>query len=477
MRLAPLLFLAAIAAASQGWAQEEPAFGQLRGVVDAEPAEQAAEPPAPEEPAQLDETTTASIRAEPPENLPVGRLTPEPPVDTSDADSGFVTGLGLRRTIDDDPFAPLGIRAGSFILFPAVDLTTGYTTNAAGTANGKGSGFFIVAPELVARSDWSRHAAELAMRGSYETFTDKSIADRTSAEVRATGRVDFADQWTMDLLGLYTFGQESLSDPNLPIATDKAPDVNTLTGEAALNGGAGPGVFTLAGRIDRTTYGKAVIGGVTVDQADRNNTLFGGRLRLGYQITPTLTPFIEGELTNRLFDERVDADGVQRSSHGQALRVGLIYDYEPVTRAEIAVGALRESFADPAFAPITAFAVDGSIAWSPTELVTVTGTVATAVNPATNPDSSGSVTYDGMIDVAYLYRRNVSFNAFAGIRNEDFEGTNQLDRTHRLGLGAAWRINRFMQLKAGYEHQWLDSTVAGRDYASDTVRLDLRVQR
>ncbi len=38
----------------------------------------------------------------------------------------------------EDPYAPLGIRAGAFDLFPAVELSGGYSTNPGQSARGEG---------------------------------------------------------------------------------------------------------------------------------------------------------------------------------------------------------------------------------------------------------------------------------------------------------------------------------------------------
>src|SRR5262249_10986867 len=59
--------------------------------------------------------------------------------------------------IEEDPFAPIGIRTGAFTFFPALELRGGYDSNPAHVQGGKGSGQFIVAPELRVRSDWERH--------------------------------------------------------------------------------------------------------------------------------------------------------------------------------------------------------------------------------------------------------------------------------------------------------------------------------
>src|SRR5262249_14679984 len=68
--------------------------------------------------------------------------------------------LSARRhgKAEDDPYAQLGWRAGAFLILPSVELTTGYDTNPSRIPGGSGAMSYVVAPELIVRSDWSRHS-------------------------------------------------------------------------------------------------------------------------------------------------------------------------------------------------------------------------------------------------------------------------------------------------------------------------------
>jgi hypothetical protein len=407
----------------------------------------------------------------------IGRVIRQRPVDTSDPTADLTTGSTVRAAkTEEDSFAPLGIRAGGFILYPSLDVTAGYTSNGAGTAGGKPSGLAMVSPEMMIRSDWDRHEATLDLRGSYEAFTDPSIDNRPTASADATSRLDLADQWTANFAAGYHFERQSVSDPNFPAGVDESPPVHDFTGSAALNGHFGRGVFTLGATAERTIYENGTAAGVVVDQGDRTNNLFGGRLRLGYELTPAITPFIEGELTRRLYDRQFDDSGLERSSRGEALRAGFVYKSEPILKGEMAIGVRQETFDDASLAALEALTVDGSLVWAPTELTTVTYTASTDISPSTSALSSGSVIYDGKVDLAYAYRRNMTADWTSEIRQERFQGTGQVDNTYRLGVGTVWKVNRNLQLTSGYVHEWLDSTAAGSDYTSDTVTVGLRFQ-
>jgi hypothetical protein len=461
-------------------AQSDGLRGSLAPEAPIAPPVAATPPPAP----QTDAVVTGGVPAKPSANPAVTKAhavaepaAPATPVDTSDPAKGIITGVDLRRRVEEDPYAPLGIRFGTFTYYPSVTSSAGYTTNAAAKAGGEPSPVLAIAPEAVLKSNWARHAATFAMRGAYETFPGGGAPNQPTAEILATGRLDLADRRTVDLEGGYNYSRQSISDPDFPAGAITPPAVHDGHASIALNRGAGPGVFTLAGRAERTVYEDAHTPTKTIDQSDRDNNQFSGLLRLGYEITPAITPFIEGELSERLFDQRIDDKGRARSGHGAALRAGFAFDDAPVLSGEIALGARRENFDDKALATLHALTVDGSLIWSPAELVSVTTNLATSINPTTDPASSGSVVYDGTVDLAYAYRRNVTFDWTAGVRNARSQGTGQTDWTYRFGVATVWKINRNLQLSSGYVHEWLDSNLAGRDYASDTLRVDLRLQQ
>ena len=71
-----------------------------------------------------------------------------------------------RRVSAEDPYAPLGLRTGSFLVLPAIETAAGYNSNPGYTTVPKGSAFATVASELGLRSDWSRHEFIADIRGS-----------------------------------------------------------------------------------------------------------------------------------------------------------------------------------------------------------------------------------------------------------------------------------------------------------------------
>lgn len=378
----------------------------------------------------------------------------------------------------DDPYEALGIRAGGFVLYPSLTITGGYTTNAAAGAGGGPAVLGILAPELFIQSDWERHEVTLDFKGSYTHFSDGVTPDDPRASVDATATIDLPYDWSVDLAAGAAYKTDDIEDPAFPAGADTLPPVVDLTSSAALNGTFGArGTFTIEGIADRTTYQNATSGGVIVDQSDRNNSVFGARLRVGYEATPVLTPFIEGEVDRRIYDQTVDHNGLQRGSVETSGRVGVAFDRGPLVTGEVSVGTTSETFDDPTLSAIQALTFDGNLVWSPTKLTTVTFDGSTTLNPSVDPASSGSVVHDGSVEVAYAWRDNVTLKAKGEVSSETFQGVGQTDNTYDATLSATWKLNRTFQLTGSYVHEWLDSTDPTTNYQSDTVQLELRAQR
>ena len=89
-----------------------------------------------------------------------------------------VTLLRRRVTPEEDAYAQLGLRTGAFLVLPAIETIGGYDTNPARTPNGRGSAFITVAPELLAKSDWTRHEVTATLRGSYTAYGATPELDR-----------------------------------------------------------------------------------------------------------------------------------------------------------------------------------------------------------------------------------------------------------------------------------------------------------
>jgi hypothetical protein len=384
-----------------------------------------------------------------------------------------------RRPPDDDAYAPLGVKAGSFLVRPTLDVSAGYNTNpAAAAGNQKGSAFGRVNGEVLVESDWSRHALTGGARGTYTYFMRNHDDNQLDFDANALGRMDISatTNATLGVRGAVT--SERIGDPNLPAGVVDRPLIASYG--ATLGGNWKPNRLgvTLEGDVGRQTYENAKLGsGVTVNNSDRDYSAYELRLRTGYDVSDKLTPFVEVSTNTRQHDESIDRNGIARDSNGVSASLGARYNLTNLIELNASVGYRVQKYDDPTLPDLSGLLANGSLAWEATGLTTVTLTAATAFEETTLIGSSGSVNNTVGVNIEHRLRRNVILNAGMTFERADFSGVDRSDDTLRFEAGMEWRFNRSMALRANVAHERLMSSVGADDYNATLVQVGMRFRR
>jgi hypothetical protein len=231
-----------------------------------------------------------------------------------------------RGPVDEDPFGPLGIRAGGFIWKPAVELTGGYDTNVPRSTERKGSPLWMVAPELQVKSDWSRHEFVLDMRGSYTWYTSLEDFNKPALDLKAKSRIDITSQTRADLEARFNLGADSPGNPNNPSDISKPPIFTTFGGTAGITQRFNRLEVTLKGNVDRTVYQDAELNdGTTLDLTDRNYNQYGVAVRSAYEVSPGIKPFVEAGSDRRVHDQ-INCFCEDRDSTGRTIKGGMQFE-------------------------------------------------------------------------------------------------------------------------------------------------------
>lgn len=447
------------------WFDTEDDFSQLRGTDTGAPVEIDSAAP------------TSGDSSEPSTETEDGRplrVAPQPAITDEEAASP-----PPRRSaaLDTGAFEPLGIRLGSFILRPAIEFRTGYTSNAAGSPTGSPSGTLTVAPDITLQSDWSEHALGFRLKGAYEYFTDTTVSPDPTLYVEANGRIDLPDDWALRLKADYDYETQSLDVLGYPIGADNPPGVNTFDGGATLDGNFGLVLVELRGTATYTSYEDADIAGLTVDQSYRNNAYWSGAARVGYQVTPSVAPFVEAQLSTRQFSQPTDLFGYSRNSNGITIRGGLQYSADPVLKGEIALGWHHEQYVDAAYSSFDAPTIDASLIWSPSPLTEVTLTAATSVDPADDLTASSTLVYNVALSAQRFIRENFTLEGDVSWKRQHYIGTDLSDITYEAGIGATWKLNREAWLVGRLAQEYYVSAAPGGNYPTTTATIGIRFQR
>ncbi|MET3581388.1 hypothetical protein ABID19_004439 [Mesorhizobium robiniae] len=384
---------------------------------------------------------------------------------------------GRDRRAEDDPFAATGIKLGSFVIRPTLEQGLTASSNADSSAGGEPALLSETTLRFNAISDWRENSAVI---DGYGTFL-KTISGDEIQELR--GRVDGTLNVDLDndLRAIAKLGYEavpeSASSPVVIEGTIEQPVRQTIDGSLAVEKDAGKMRFALTGAVERDIYGDAKLStGGTVSQKARNSTLYTATLRTGYEISPAITPFTEVEIGRRVYDQRVDPNGFERSSTRLGVRAGAELDLGEKLAGEFSAGWLREAIDDDQLPAISGATVNADLKWSPERGTTIGLTGQTTVEGTTTPNESGDILYSGRLTGEREIRANLTGNAALGVDWRDYIGSDGHDLTLSAEAGLTWWLNRYAGLTTRARTEKQTSNLEGRDYTAHSIFVGVTLQ-
>ena len=385
---------------------------------------------------------------------------------------------GLRPTIEDDPYEPIGFRIGTFNLTTTIEQTIGYTTNRQNASQGDSGLVSQSEANFQLRSNWSRHSLEIVGNSRYDTNFDSQIEPSPSAQIEARLRLDLIDGYEVTLGAGYEYEQEEASSVNLTQATIGEPGIHSYGAFAQVERSGHRLGFILRGGIERETYESAQLaGGGTFSQADREFTSYVLQTRLSYNNDLALSPFIQANYTSNIYDLRLDRNGEQRDSTSYELRGGFVVNLSEKLVGEISAGYINQTFAEPGLTALSGLVIDSNINWSPQRDTNIELTLASELASSTNSGDSGAITYEGGISYTRRIRDNLELNARIGIEHTNYEGLGQIDTTYSAQLGIEHWINRTLSLTGRLTYETLDSSDPDSSYDDASVLVGIKFQR
>jgi hypothetical protein len=380
----------------------------------------------------------------------------------------------------DDPYAPLGIRAGAFDLFPAVELIGGYNTNPGHEPGGQAAWFYTVAPELRVQSNWTRHEFKADLRGSYIGYSpdETPTLSRPYFNGKVDGRVDVSHDARIDLGSRILVSTDNPGSPNLQAGLAKLPIYVVGGGTIGLGQRFNRFDVSIKGDVARTVYQNSTLtDGSTASNDDRNFDQYAGTLRGAYELSPGLTPFAEVGIDTRVHDLNADFSGYQRNSNGLTANVGAKFELTRLLTGEAALGYAQRVYEDPRLANIDGLIANGSLLWTASALTNVKLTAASSIGESTIAGVSGVLYRDIGVQVDHAFRRWLIGSLKLGYGNDNYVGLDRIDNRYSAGVGLTYKLNRSVQVKGEFRQDWLRSNVEGVDYTASIFMLGLRLQR
>lgn len=245
--------------------------------------------------------------------------------------------------------------------------------------------------------------------------------------------------------------QADRDDSSLPANTLSAPIVIDGTAQGSITQDMGR--FDAALTVDgaREMVGPTTLDDLsTVDNSHQSYWQAGATLRLGYEVTPLISTFVEGEISAQKFDAAEPSTLKFMDGRTYELRGGISYVWGTIVSAEASVGRGWLDYADGTITDTQDWVYNASLTVRPDETLSLTGALETTLGP--------SATVAGDTDVGYTLSGNARYemNPWLALR-----ASGAWDRTVTLGTGD---LNWGVEGGVGLDYQGSRHIVWTADY-------------
>lgn len=438
---------------------------------------QTAAPPA-ASPAPPDPLTPPRSILDPPPSAPTGPVPGE--LDAQALAQREATQNRNRRrprAEETEPFAPIGVEAGSFVLKPSLGVAAGFDSNPLRERHGKGSTYERISGAFDAASDWSRHSLVARIDGSYTIYNAFEHEHRPELDALVEGRIDVLKDTRIETRLRGSIDTEDPGDPETPRGAREPIVTHSYGAEAGLVHEINRLELALRGSVDRYTYGDVLTDtGRKVEQR-RDYNLSQIRFRTGYEISPLLKPYGELSVNRRDYDFRRDSNDRIQGSQGWRALAGAAWEPTALLKTDIAAGWGEQYPDDPRRKTLSGPLLQASVTWAPTPLTTIALEATSDIDETTIDRSSGVFERSISLEIVHALRRWLELRGEIGFERDEYEGLRRFDDTLSAALALEYRLNRELvaRLRLAHEQQW--SAVRRDNYSATIVEVGLTVRR
>lgn len=377
------------------------------------------------------------------------------------------------RLFRAEPYDPIGIRIGTFVLFPEVELGTSWYSNVFRSPDARSDGAIDVKPSARLVSNWSRHAIELRGTGGFSYFDEFDTENDEAYLAEARGRLDFTRR--TNLQGVVSYEQSPESRSALDAATTgPRAIVTTERAEAALNHRFNRLSLQFRGSVAEFEYG----GDGTTGESDRNYRQTEEAVRGTWEFKPTFSVFTEVAVNQRDYDSVAASDLISRSSDGQRYRAGVSFgNTSQILRGEVSLGYGVQSPNDDRLHSVDGLIFDANATWRLSELTSVLFTASSDVSETTTTDVGGAFSQRAGVEIRHSLRRYLIASAGIAYSTQDSQDGAIDENEVRTTLGLEYFVSPEVVTFGRYVHSEFDAIGNTGDYSADEVHVGVRIRR
>ncbi len=367
------------------------------------------------------------------------------------------------------PYDPLGIRAGSFLIFPQLTVSEAYETNVFADPHDTKSDFItFVEPRVQVQSNFSRHSLNLTAGSNIAFYKNQNDENYQDAFIQGNGRLDITRQNYVD--GAVNFGRahQGRDDP------ENNPNQKNIT--EIYQSGASLSFTQLFNRLNFKLTGSVARSDYEPNQnSDRDQNSYTGELRTGFFVSPRVNTYVYGlyNVVNR--DQKVDSGGIERDTKAWGAGVGAAVELTNLLTSDFQVGYTRQSYAEGSFSDEDGVGYVLDLTWTPTRLTTVRATGGGNFVPTSSQgsDTQSNFRSTAGVSVDHELLRNVHLGAHVGYTRDNFSGPSRTDNGVAVGGGATYFLNRYLSVDANYTYQQRWSDLPNDEFTDNLIMVGL----
>lgn len=374
-------------------------------------------------------------------------------------------------------YEAIGIRAGSFMVFPKAELRVETNDNLFATsAQEQSDQLGILRADLLAQSGWSRHSLTAYATLEAGRYADFDSEDYETYSAGIDGRADIL-RTAFATAGLFMgHSVEPRTNANTPSASARPIEFDVSKVNAAASRTFNRLRLKVQSEWQVLDYKDGATAlGANIDQDGRDRDVVTYSGRADYAVSPDTAFFVQAIGNAHDYRRASTALVPARDSNGYQLLAGADFDISNLVRGEIAVGVVGQNFDDPAFEDTENVGGRALVEYFPTQLTTVTFTASRSVEDSAITSSGGFVSSAVGVQIDHELRRNVILTARAGLSRDNFDGIDRTDDHVTAGLGATYLINRNLGISGLYSvaDQSSDGLNNGTDYRVNRLAISL----
>ena len=389
----------------------------------------------------------------------------------------IVDNRAVTRLFRQEPFDPIGVRIGSFVLFPELELGGSWNSNVFRAPTAVSDEAFDFQPAARLVSNWSRHALEFRAASTLSYFKEFDTENDKSYQLETRGRLDISRRTTIEALLSRDQTLESRSAINASSVGSRTTQI-TDRAVATFNHRFNRLSLQFRGSVTDFAFGDNQNGGIISTNSDRDYNQKEETVRASWEFKPSLSVFTEVATNQRDYAIAAASDLINRSSDGQRYRFGVSFGNSgQILRGEASLGYGKQSPNDNRLRDLDGLIFDANATWRASELTSILLNARSDVNETTTRNVGGAFTRSTGVEVRHALRRYLIATAGLTYTTQDSQD-GAIDETElRSTLGLEYFANRETSLFARYAHTSFNAVGTTTDYEGDEIHVGVRLRR